>query len=158
MRLLPSFVLASAFVLLMFACGGGSGTSNDPRCTSLCTIEQPADPNVGDVCSQASADTCSQLCAAQIAGTTAACGDCLLMNAFFGNESGGSGDNCMSPSTKCPASAECTTSGPGGNCTYCMGDSAGQQSCYAQVNPHQVVDCPTTFGDPTKCNTLCAAK
>jgi hypothetical protein len=157
MRLPHSFVLASAGILLMSACGG-SGTSNDPRCTKLCTIEQPADPNVGEVCSQASADSCLQLCAAQIAGTMAACGDCLLMDAFFGNESGGPGDLCMSPSTKCPGSAECTTSGPGGTCTYCMGDSAGQQSCDAQVNPHQVVDCPTTFGDPTKCSALCAAK
>jgi hypothetical protein len=158
MRLPACLVLASSFVLLVSACGGGSGGSSDPRCTSLCTIQQPADPNIGQVCSQTSADACLQLCGAQIAGTMAACGDCLLMDASFGTESGSSGPGCMSPSTMCPGSAECTESGWGGTCTYCMGDTAAQHACDAQVYPRQEVDCPTTFGDPTKCSALCAAK
>ena len=159
MRFSVCLTLLSPLTLLAFACGSSTGGgTDDPRCTQLCAIEQPVIPNVGEVCSQASADACVQQCAAHIAGTTAPCADCLLQDAFFGEETGGSSGNCMSPSTKCPTSAECTESGNGGTCTYCQDDQAAQDMCYAQAHPLQEVDCPTNFPDATKCTALCAGK
>jgi hypothetical protein len=137
------------------ACGG-SGGSSDPRCAALCTITQPDTPNVGDVCSQASADACRSQCEAHVADTTAPCGDCLLEDAEFGNVTEGGGGYCESTAA-CP-DGECTESGPGGDCTYCTGDMAAEEQCYAKAHPRREVECKTEFRDPAKCSALCAAK
>jgi hypothetical protein len=161
------FAACFAFTIAFFACAcsskGEAPSANsgpDPRCTSLCTIQQPPVANAGDVCSQTSADKCLQECAARIEGKTAVCGDCLLQNAQFGNTTGGSGpgSDCNSLSTNCPGASECTMIGPGGTCTYCANDSAAEQNCYVQTNPRREVECPTDFRDPAVCSALCAVK
>lgn len=153
-----SFVfVASSLALLVPACGG-SGGSGDARCVALCTIKEPSTPNAGDVCSQASADTCLELCGARIEGTGAVCSDCLLEDAYFGlGSSGGGGNDCVYPSSTCGTDGECTEVGPAGSCTYCASDSAAYQDCYAQVHPRREVACDVDFRDAAECSALCAA-
>lgn len=145
---------ATLLALLAAACGGTSG-SDDPRCAALCTIKQPSTPNVGDVCSQASADSCLEQCGAQVKDTTAACGDCLLVDADFGTGDETSGGGC-GPTVACPG-GECMESGPGGTCTYCSDDMTAEQNCYAMAHPRREVECKVDFRDPLKCATLCTA-
>jgi hypothetical protein len=142
--------------LLVPACSSSSGGSGDPRCVAICTIEQPSTPGAGEICSQASADSCLELCGARVQGTTAACGDCLLEKADFstGSETGGGG---CDPTVACPQ-GECTESGWAGDCTYCAGDTAKAQACYTQTHPRREVACKTDFRDALECSALCAVK
>ena len=151
-----SVALPALLVAILGPACGGSGGSDDARCAVLCAIKEPATPNAGDVCSQASADACLDQCAAHVLDTTAPCGDCLLDGADFGTTSEGSGGPCESTAA-CP-DGECTETGPGGSCTFCGGDMAAEQKCYVQTHPRREVECKTDFRDPAKCTALCAAK
>lgn len=145
-------VVAGLAALLAAACDGSG--SDDPRCTSLCTIK---DASAGDVCSQASADACLEQCGAHIEGTTAACGDCLLEKAHFGTDAGTTSGGSCDPTAACPDGA-CTETGPGGSCTYCANDMTAAQNCYATTHPHREVTCETKFRPTTDCSALCAAQ
>ncbi|APR83016.1 Hypothetical protein A7982_08365 [Minicystis rosea] len=157
---LQSYAASGLFLafaaLHAIACGGGSSGSDDPRCAALCTIKEPAIANAGDICSQASADACLDLCAAQVKDTSAPCGACLLDDADFGTSTSGNSGECSS-SASCP-DGECTESGPGGTCTYCSSDQAAQQKCYVQTHPRREVACETKFRDAAECAALCTVK
>lgn len=142
--------LASAFA----GCGGGA--ADDPRCKSLCVIEEPSIEGAGDICSQASADLCREDCGARIEGVGSACASCLLEEARFSAESEtGVGGPC-DDSPECPESGLCTESGPGGDCDYCGDDAAAELACYKKAHPRREVECKADFRDPKDCSDLCA--
>jgi hypothetical protein len=151
-----SLAILLALALLPAACGSSTGGgSDDPRCVALCTVK---DATYGDVCSQASADTCLSLCGVEIAGVTATCATCLLEDAEFGGGDTAVGGECVSPSSACPGGSQCTDTGPNGaTCTYCDNDATAQANCYAQLNPRTEVACETKFTNVTKCSAFCVA-
>ncbi|MFO0590859.1 MAG: hypothetical protein U0441_25165 [Polyangiaceae bacterium] len=154
MRNLSALVfLVAPLALMISACGGGA--ADDPRCVSLCTIKEPSDPTVGDVCSQESADTCRETCGARIQDTGTVCADCLLEDADFGVKSSGGTDSCVD-SPMCSNTQLCTEVGPGGSCDYCYGDKAAADACYKQIHPHREVACDVRFRDAAECASLCA--
>ena len=132
--------------LVLIGCGGG-GESVDPRCASLCVIEEPPIEGAGDICSQASADLCIDECQVRIADTSSTCATCVLEDASFGDDNDSPGDFCMN--------GTCTVTGREGECMYPEGDTAAREDCERQVNPRRDVECDTDFRPVEECAALC---
>jgi hypothetical protein len=139
-------------VLSSPACGGGTDENRaaDPRCISLCTVGQPEVEGAFDVCSEASAEQCQQECSARIADTETLCASCLLEDACFAPDCGGSDDPDF-----CDSSGQCTVSGREGTCTYSMGDEAARADCLRQVFPRRSVECTTEYRSLSECSAEC---
>lgn len=154
--LLSSSFLVASLALLIPACGSAA---DDPRCESLCTIKEPSNPKIGDVCSQASADACRESCGARIQDTATLCADCLLEDAYFsaGTTGGSAGDECQT-SPMCPNGSLCTMTGHAGSCDYCSDNTADETACKEKVNPRREVDCSPHFRDVVECAALCTSK
>lgn len=154
-RVLASLLAVVVPALTVAACS----SADDPRCVALCTIKEPSTAGAYDICSQASADQCLELCAARIGDATTICADCLLDDADFGTGGiSGGGDDCVSPSSCGGSTALCTMTGRGGSCDYCEGDDAAYDACLPKVFPRRAVACETDFGDSSKCAAVCAEK
>ncbi len=142
------------FALLAAGCGGGDGDSGeplegDPRCVTLCQIDEPSPDGAFDVCSQASAELCVSDCEARIEGTESPCASCLLDDAYFDQpENVGSSPFCQA--------GTCTMNGREGECTYPEGDEAAEDDCYRQVSPRREVQCDADYRDPVECGSLCS--
>lgn len=152
----PFVAVVLAVAALVAACGGGA--ADDPRCVSLCTIDEPSIEGAGDICSQASADACRQSCGAQIESEDSACAACLLEDASFSRDSVSGGNGECSTSAECGINdVLCNDSGPGGTCEFCSDDEAAELECYKKTHPRREVECDVDFRDPAKCSDLCGS-
>ena len=160
--LLVRCVLGLAAVLAGNACrsAGGDGYEGDgggdvdPRCQSLCIIEEPEIEGAYDVCSEESAELCRQECAAYISGASALCAACLLEDACFDTACGASlvGDGPACDTEGCVINSE------HGSCTYPVGDVAAMEDCIRQVFPRRTVSCETEYRPVTDCTEACRSE
>ncbi len=140
--------------LMGAACGDGDSDEpleGDPRCVTVCQIDEPSLDGAFDVCSRASAELCVSDCEARIEGTGPPCASCLLDDADFDqpeNEDEGSSPFCQA--------GTCTMNGREGECTYPVGDEAAKDDCYRQVSPRRAVQCDAEYRDPVECGALCS--
>lgn len=130
------------------ACGGDDAAV-DPRCESVCAIDEPPVAGAYDICSEASADQCRRECTARIADVATVCGTCLIEEACFAPDCGGD-----SPGDFCEA-GQCTVTGREGQCTYPEGDTAAREDCLRQVYPRRVVECATEYRPVSECGASC---
>ena len=143
--------LGVAVVLLATACGGGDGGGNvDPRCNSLCTIDEPEVEGAFDICSDRSAQQCKQECTVRIADANSLCASCLLEQACFAPACGASGDG-----PACDANGQCTVTGREGSCMYPAGDDAARDNCLRQVEPRRSVECTPEYRSVEECSAVC---
>ncbi len=120
----------------------------DPRCQSICAIEEPYLEGAFDICSETSAELCRFECSARIELASDICALCLLEDAVFGDDDGGiSLDPCNAGS--------CTINGRGGSCTYPQDDQTAEENCLRQVHPRTEVSCDTEFAPVESCATFC---
>lgn len=129
-------------------------TGIDPRCSNLCRISQPAISGAGEVCSAASAQACLTQCTARIASAKSLCASCLLEGARFGRLESGVPGSCSTDRT-CSSELRCEFIGRMGTCSYCAYDQTQLAACQRMVNPLQIVECPTSFGDAAGCGEFC---
>jgi hypothetical protein len=137
----------------LFACGGGGGdsgtvvpSSDDPRCSALCTIDIPRVDGAFGVCDTDSASNCVDLCEARIKGASSICGSCLLEQAEFQAGYGG-GSSCTND--------QCTISSELGSCTFTDQNQAQEEDCDRKVFPRKTVSCTVEFESVTKCASVC---
>lgn len=135
------------------ACGGGSGSAEDARCTSLC---EPAGKipasGFGSYCDGASITACKSSCGARISGTASLCATCLLEKASFGRESVGLDAACNG--------STCTeTNGSTGQmCTYPANDEAQHLACQKKLYPLTAESCDApSFRPVSECASLCSS-
>ena len=136
---------------LLTSCSGGSGDGDgdsDPRCNSLCRIEEPSLDGAHDICSEDSAVLCKDECNARIELAPSLCASCLLEDATYGlDDSVSSGDFCEN--------GQCTKTGREGSCTYPQGDDAARDACTRQVYPRREVHCDYEFQPVQDCASIC---
>jgi len=149
---MTSRVLLTLLAASFAACSSSDDpfTSADPRCATICMIDEPSISGTGDVCNLDSAQLCLDTCAVRIAGVDTLCASCLLEGAYFstGGEVG-DGDYCDGQT--------CTMTGRAGTCTYPYGNEAARQTCMRQVNPRREVACEADFRPVTECSTVCVS-
>jgi hypothetical protein len=144
--------LAFTFLFLAASCSGGDGdgsANSDPRCNSICVIEEPSLEGAHDICSEESAVLCRDECNARIELTENLCATCLLEGAEFGLGDGdvGIGDFCEN--------GQCTKRGREGSCTYPEGDDQARDDCTRQVYPRREVHCDSEFASVQNCSGIC---
>jgi len=144
-----TLLLVPGAVVLFSACGLFGGV--DPRCETLCVIQEPSLSGAYDICSQASADRCKQDCDAHIKDVTSTCASCLLEQATFSVPPvSSSGDVCNA--------GTCTTTGRAGSCDYPQGNDAARDDCIRQVSPRREVECTPTYRPVSECNSTCLTR
>lgn len=140
---------ALAVLLVLPACGLLGGV--DPRCESLCAVQEPSLAGAHDICSQASADRCKADCNARISGVTSLCATCLLEKAEFRvPPTSSSGDSCVS--------GTCTTTGRAGSCDYPEGDTSAREACIRQVSPRREIECTAAYRPVDECASTCTTR
>jgi hypothetical protein len=141
--------------VLVLATGGAScgGSSVDPRCVTLCIVNEPVVSGAYDVCSAGSVETCKQACDARIADVATLCASCLLEDACFAPDCGGA-----SSGDACDGSGQCTVSGRTGQCTYPQGDTAAREDCLRQVYPRRTVECAAEYRPVSECAASCGGQ
>lgn len=146
-------------VVAAAGCGGGGGASGDggsgnadPRCVSLCQIDEPSVEGAYDICSAESAALCIEECEARISDATSICASCLLENAYFGTGPRGTED-CRFAAA-CGGGTECTVRGAV-TCSYCSEDTASEESCLRMAYPRREVRCTPRFRPVAECAALC---
>lgn len=121
----------------------------DPRCQSICIIEEPYLDGAFDICSEASAGLCKDECSARIEAVSSLCAICLLEDAYFGlGERVGTSDFCTN--------GQCEKTGRAGTCTYPQGDDQAEEDCARQVYPRREVHCDAEFAPVQDCAALCS--
>lgn len=142
-------------VIVLLCSGlGCAGDPVDPRCSALCTIDEPPD-GLGLVCSPASADACIDLCERRIVEANSLCAECLLEGATFETPDDRPGIIVCPESPECGGGHQCTLSGGGQTCAYCEGDDAQREECHRVTNPRTEIDCETHFEPVTDCVGFC---
>ena len=155
------FFVFVALATAMFGCnttedlgdGDESGTG-DPRCESLCVVQEPSLSGAYDICSAESAAVCKEDCAAHIAGVSSLCATCLLEDACFDANCAGSGSTAVSCFFD-GAGTTCAVTGREGSCTYPGGDQTARDNCIRQVYPRRTVGCSPDYRPVTECNSIC---
>ena len=142
-------ILAATCILPAAGCGEDDPYADaDPRCASICAIEEPAIEGAGDVCDLASARLCLDNCATRLVDVSTVCGTCLLEQADFGlDQEVGDTDFCTETT--------CEMSGREGTCSYPTGDDAAREACERQVNPRREVACQAESRPVSECAAPC---
>ncbi|MBL4633028.1 MAG: hypothetical protein JKY56_04105 [Kofleriaceae bacterium] len=142
-------LLASILLLGLLSCGSDSADENlDPRCQSICIIDEPSLDGAFDICSEASAGLCKDECTVRIEEATSLCATCLLEDADFGvGIRAGSSDFCDN--------GICQKIGREGTCTYTQGDDQARDDCSRQVFPRREVHCDTEYAPVLDCSAIC---
>ncbi|MBA2543924.1 MAG: hypothetical protein H0V17_30050 [Deltaproteobacteria bacterium] len=136
------------FVFLVACAPDERQVDGDPRCASLCGVDEPPLAGAYDICSEDSSRTCFEQCESRIAGSVTGCSECLLQGAAFGGP--------IDASAECDPTGNCTVTGHGGSCTYRADDPADRDRCTRIAFPRREVSCPVLFDDARNCNGVCS--
>ncbi len=141
--------LASILLLGLLSCTSDSADENlDPRCQSLCIIDEPSLDGAFDICSETSAALCKDECMIRIEAATSLCATCLLEDADYG----------LGPQffdIDLCGNGTCEMTGREGSCTYPQGDSSAANDCKRQVYPRREVHCDTEYVSVLDCSAIC---
>ncbi len=142
----------SILILGLLGCSGTDSVDHeeniDPRCQSICVIEEPSLEGAYDICSDDSADLCKDECSTRIESASSLCASCLLEGADYGLELS------PRPSDFCE-NGQCEKIGREGRCTYPQGDDQARDDCTRQVYPRREVHCDAEFAPVVDCAAVC---
>ncbi len=145
-------IVISTLILGALGCTGTDSVDHDenldPRCQSICVIEEPSLEGAHDICSEDSAGYCKDECSARIELAASICASCLLEDADYGLDDGpGNSDFCEN--------GQCEKTGREGTCTYPQGDDQARDDCTRQVYPRREVHCDAEFAPVLDCAAVC---